>query len=84
MKEAASVTEQIIGTAVKIFQDNGFEVFGAPYESDFQLVYWEITGFTDGTLTIDSDIFAMGSSMVVDLVNYNSANGKCKVLLRNT
>ena len=55
---------------------------GPKIESDFQLIHWENIGFTDGTYTTDSDIFAMGSSMVIDLLNFNSAHGKCKILLR--
>ena len=69
MKKATRVTDTVIGTAIEVFKRNGHEVYGAPYEADFQLVYWEITGFTHGTATIDSDIFAMGSELVVDLIN---------------
>lgn len=82
MKAAACVSETVISTAIEVFRSYDNEVYGAPYESDFQLVHWELSGFTDGTYTIDSDIFAMGSKMVIDLVNFNSANGKCVVLLR--
>ena len=55
MKKAARVYDYILGTAVQVFWDNGSGVFGAPYESDFQLVHWENIGFADGTYTIDSD-----------------------------
>ena len=82
MKSAVRITEQIVGVAVKVFLDHRHEVFGAPYESDFQLVHWENIGFTDGTFTIDSDIWAMGSSMMIDLLNFHSAKGKCKILIR--
>jgi len=77
------VNENIIVTAVDVFIENGVEVFGAPYESDFQLGYWEMIGFTDGTYTVDSDIFAMGSNLVVDLLNFKSASGNCKLLIRD-
>ena len=83
MKRAVRVNKKIIVTAVDVFIENGVEVFGAPYESDFQLVYWEMIGFTDGTYTVDSDIFAMGSNLVVDLLNFNSARGNCKLLIRD-
>ena len=36
-------------------------------------MYWELTGFTHGTYTVDSDIFAMGSDLIIDLLNFNSA-----------
>ena len=45
-------------------------------------MYWELTGFTHGTYTVDSDIFAMGSDLIIDLLNFNSALGKCKLLVR--
>ncbi|KAL7548740.1 hypothetical protein ACHAWF_017202 [Thalassiosira exigua] len=82
MKKAVWVSPEVIGTAVKVFREHGHEVYGAPYESDFQLVYWELSGFTSGTYTIDSDIFAMGSKLMVDLINFKSATGKCKILVR--
>ena len=34
-----------------------FCLFGAPFEADAQLVFLEAHGFTNGTLSIDSDIF---------------------------
>jgi len=82
MKKATSVTPEIISTAVEVFKQHGMEVYGAPFESDFQLVYWELIGFTQGTFTTDSDIFAMGSDLVVDLLDLNSAYGNCKILQR--
>ena len=39
-------------------------------------------GSTQGTYTVDSDIFAMGSDLVIDLMNFNSTLGKCKILIR--
>ncbi|KAL7501673.1 hypothetical protein ACHAWT_009485, partial [Skeletonema menzelii] len=66
MKRSVRVTPDVIAAAVRIFRDNGHEVFGAPFEADWQLVYWELTGFTDGTISIDSDIWAMGSKVFVD------------------
>ena len=77
------MSEKIIVTAIELFVENNVEVFGAPYASDFQLVYWELIGFTDGTYTVDSDIFAMGSNLVIDLLNFNSARGNCKLLIRD-
>jgi len=82
MKKATSVTPEIISTAVEVFKQHDMEVYGAPFESDFQLVYWELIGFTQGTFTTDSDIFAMGSDLVVDLLDLNSAYGNCKILQR--
>ena len=66
-----------------MFNAHGFECFRAPYESDFQLVHWENIGLTDGTFTIDSDIFAVGSSTMIDLLAFSSAIRKCKILLKD-
>ena len=82
MKKAARVDEYITATAVQVFRDKGFKVYGAPYESDFQLVHWELTGFMHGTYTIDSDLYVMGCNMVIDLLNFGSAQGACKILIR--
>ena len=82
MKRAVRVTPDIIATGVRIFKENGHDVYGAPFEADWQLVYWEKTGFTQGTISIDSDIWAMGSELFVDLLDYTSADGKCVVLER--
>lgn len=83
IKKAAYVSDEIVAVGVKVFKEHGHEVYGTCYESDFQLVYWEKTGFTDGTLTIDSDIYAMGSQSMLDLVQYNSKDGNCKLLIRS-
>ena len=79
MKKASRVSENIIVTAIELFLENNFEVFGAPYESDFQLAYWELTKFIDGTYTIDSEILFMGSTLTIDLLQFNSAHGKCEI-----
>ncbi|KAL7551313.1 hypothetical protein ACHAWF_014516 [Thalassiosira exigua] len=83
LKKAAHVDESVLATAVEVFHSHGVEVIGAPYESDFQLVHWENIGFTDATYTTDSDIFAMGSNTMVDLLNFNSASGRCVILERS-
>ena len=80
---AAHVSSHIIANAAEVFVESGHEVYGAPYEADFQLVHWERIGFTQGTYTIDSDIFVMGSNLVVDLLNFKSADGKCKIIVRD-
>eukprot|EP00984_Skeletonema_dohrnii_P024318 scaffold13436_cov73-Skeletonema_dohrnii-CCMP3373.AAC.3 len=83
MKRSVQVTPDVIATAVRVFKENDHEVHGAPFEADWQLVFWELSGFTGATITIDSDIWAMGSKVYVDLLDYNSAEGKCKVLERD-
>ena len=83
MRVAVWFTPEIIQTEAQVFRDHGHKIYGAPYESDFQLVFWELTRFNDGTYTIDSDIFAIGSNMMIDLINFRSAKGNYKILLRH-
>ena len=83
MKRAVKIREDILSTAVDIFKENGTEVYCAPYEADFQLVYWENVGFTLGSISIYSDLFALGSKLLVDQLNLESSNGNCKIILRS-
>ena len=41
-----------------------------------------MTSFTDGTYRTDSDIYAMGSKLVVDLLQFHLAHGRYKLLKR--
>ena len=82
MKKAVYVREDILAQAVEVFKQNKVEIYGASHEADFQLVHWEMTGFTDGTISVDSDIFMLGSKMFIDSLNVNSKLGNCKILER--
>ena len=85
MKKAVYVREDILHHAMQVFKKNKVEVYCAPYEADFQLAYWEKTGFTDGTITIDSDLFFLGSGLVIDELDYKSSRtmGSCIFVERN-
>ncbi|EJK59105.1 hypothetical protein THAOC_20709 [Thalassiosira oceanica] len=52
MKYSVYVREDILAHAVDLLEENGIEVLSAPYEADFQLVYWELMGITEGTITL--------------------------------
>ena len=61
-KAAASVLEDVVAGGVAYLRRarvRGLrcEIVGAPYESDWQLAYFEYTGYTVGTMTEDSDLF---------------------------
>ena len=43
-------------------------MIGAPFEADWQLIALEKEGRTAGTITIDSDLFALGGRTIVDLL----------------
>ena len=79
MKKAVYVREDILHQAIQVFKKNKVEVYCAPYEADFQLAYWARSSFTDGTITIDSDLFFLGSGLVIDELEYSSARsvGSC-------
>ena len=42
MKGTVYVREDILAHAVDMLQENGIEVYSAPYEANFQLVFWEL------------------------------------------
>ena len=81
MKDVVYVREEVLSQAIYIFKKNNVEVYGAPYEADFQLVHWEMSGFTDGMLSTDSDIFLLGSNMMIDALNTDRL-GKCFIYCR--
>lgn len=83
MKKAVYVREDILAQAVEVFKDNKVEVYGAITEADFQLAYWELTKFTDGTISVDSDIFALGSKFFVDDLKVDSKDGNCFIIERD-
>ena len=83
MKAAAHVTEEILEQAVCIFRQNMVEVYCAPFEADHQLAHWEKTGFTQGTISVDSDIFMLGSKLFIDCLESHSDLGKCFILERD-
>ncbi|KAL7525618.1 hypothetical protein ACHAWF_003820 [Thalassiosira exigua] len=83
MKKAVYVRQDILHQAVELFQKNNVEVYGASHEADFQLVHWEKTGFTDGTISVYSDIFVLGSKLFVDELKTESKLGNCMILERN-
>ena len=65
MKYATHVKEDILAAAVTFFKKNNILICGSPYKADFQLAYWEEIGFTNGTITVDSDLFALGSQCTI-------------------
>ena len=46
------------------------------------MVCWELTEFTVDTYTIGSDTFTMDFTLTIDLLQFNSAHGKCKILVK--
>lgn len=83
MKKATYVRPGIIAQAIAIFKEQNIEVHGAPYEANYQLWHWEKVGFTHGSITVDSDIFAMGDkdadSLFIDLFKPESSKVSCNI-----
>ena len=83
IKKAVYVREDILHQALEVFNKNKVEVYGAITEADFQLAYRERTGFTHGTISVDSDIFALGSKFFVDALKVNTKLGNCIFIERD-
>ena len=66
MKKSVYVREDVLEVAVSTFREENVELFCAPFEADSQLSEWEKSGFTHGTVSVDSDFFALGSKILVD------------------
>ncbi len=64
---------------IQNFKEVDIEFNGEPYEFNFQLVHWEMMSFSDGTITIDSFIFAMGSKLLINMEKLDSQLGTYKI-----
>ena len=47
----------VSGRAARLWRTSCFCLFGAPFETDAQLVVFEKDGYTDGSLTEDGDVY---------------------------
>ena len=65
--------------------ERSFRLFGDPFEADAQLAYLENTGFTNGTLSNDSDIyFYEGSKNIFSGFNTRSIRKYRSIIDRKT
>ena len=79
-KKAATVTEDMVALAVQVLKAAGVEVMGAPFEADWQLAFLEGVGYTQGTITNDTDLFPLGSRLLVTQLEV--AGGRCNIVDR--
>lgn len=65
--------------------DDKYVLFGAPFEADAQLIYIEREGFTNGSLSEDSDLFFIeGSKNIYSGFNTRSTKKYRVIINRNT
>lgn len=81
-KKASTVREDYLALVIQDLKDKKETVLVAPGEAEWQLAYLEKAGLTDGTITVDSDLFPLdplGEGIIVfDL----DSNGQCCVVCR--
>lgn len=89
MMSACFVREDLVFNLKRWCNENGISIFSAPFECDPQLIEGELglnrnrssTAQVRAIYTVDSDIFALGSRVVVD--NLNFSNLSCNIIKRD-
>ena len=77
------VTEDMVGDALAFLSAaEGAEVLGAPFEADWQLAHLETTGYTCATYTEDSDLFALGSKVLITQLRVMCGDA-CSITIRD-
>ncbi|KAI1170893.1 hypothetical protein F4777DRAFT_567547 [Nemania sp. FL0916] len=65
LKKAIDVTPEMAREVIAALKRAQIPYVVAPYEADAQLVYLERHGFTDGTVTEDSDLLVFGAKRLI-------------------
>jgi hypothetical protein len=81
MKASCYLREDVVFSLRDWCQRNRVTLIGAPFEADPQVVYEEITHKTNASLTTDSDLFILGSEVMVDNLVYSKL-GRCNIIRR--
>eukprot|EP00600_Ochromonadales_sp_CCMP1393_P007344 CAMPEP_0174957564 /NCGR_PEP_ID=MMETSP0004_2-20121128/2140_1 /TAXON_ID=420556 /ORGANISM="Ochromonas sp., Strain CCMP1393" /LENGTH=259 /DNA_ID=CAMNT_0016205683 /DNA_START=364 /DNA_END=1143 /DNA_ORIENTATION=+ len=87
MQSAMYPRSDIILELVSWLKEKGYEVVGAPFEADWQLIQLEKEGRTDASLTVDSDLFVVGSKLLILDFALNRSNpgiSKAIIVARQT
>jgi hypothetical protein len=74
------VREDAITIVIEALKGKDATVFVAPSEAEWQCVAFELWGVTDGTISIDSDIYPLGSKLMVLELGWD---GKCCIVHRH-
>ena len=67
------------GNCALVSPRSSCEVLGAPFEVDWQLAHLERSGYTVATITEDSDLFPLGSKLMVTLLR--ESDGSCAIVI---
>jgi 5'-3' exonuclease len=80
-KRLSQVTEDMLFVALAYLRKHNQEICVAPFEADWQLIYLELIGKTQATLSTDSDMWLLGSKQWICALN---SKGKCCIVTRES
>jgi 5'-3' exonuclease len=72
-KQCCYVREDVLYATVQWAKDNNVRCVCAPVEADWQLVSLEKNGITDGSISEDSDLVALGGKLVISKLNFTKS-----------
>ena len=72
-KASSALPDDVVHAAVEFLRSEGVECIGAPFEADWQLASSERCGYTQLTMTEDSDLFPLGSGTPLSNINMPAA-----------
>lgn len=75
--------EDIIANILAWAEASEVQCVCAPFEADHQLVAMEADGLTQGSVTTDSDLFAIGAENVINQLIVGSTAGGCSLVVRS-
>ena len=79
-KKSARPTPEAMALIIQwASEQDDIDVVGAPYEADHLLAWLEMSKQTQGTVTLDSDLFALNCETLIDNLSIHTTNGKCNI-----
>jgi exonuclease-1 len=81
MKKTTFVRSDVIAVVKEVCEELRVEIYGAPYEADWQLISMERQGLVDCLMTVDSDFIVLGAQCVC--FHFLMANSKCFIYRAN-
>mmetsp|Transcript_17356 Transcript_17356/g.42447 ORF Transcript_17356/g.42447 Transcript_17356/m.42447 type:complete len:459 (-) Transcript_17356:319-1695(-) len=81
-KDTVWPRDDIYGEVIRALKQNKVPVFGAPFETDHQMVALQRQGMIDYVVSTDTDMPFLGISKTIYNVNYSSgrSRGRCDIL----
>ena len=82
-KASARPTSECLALCIAWAKDqDDIDVLGACYEADHLLSWLELKGATQATVTLDSDLFALNSKVMIDNLSVVNGTGNCNIWRR--